>query len=166
MLLWRLVRTSRLALYGLIAIAAGIAVSGYGLLHQLPKEAELQTVEGRVEKATKVTTRRRRGGESVSYKLEIKDQKGNDLTLTLPSAEITQAQVITVLNARRMVAKFDAENDVYVLSADGRQMIDYITTLKRRQSSDAFLVTGGMYAGLAGLLVMFVGWFWNRRHLA
>ena len=161
-----LIRHSRLVKYGLLGIVAGIGMTGYGLLHQLPAEADLQSVTGAVEKATKVTTKRRRGGESINYKLEVKGEKGETLELTLPAAEITEPQVLAVLNAKTMSAKFDAESDVYVLSANGRQIIDYATTRKRRESSDAFLAQAGGAAAGGGVLLGLIGFLWNRKKFA
>ena len=161
-----LVRYSKMVQYGLLAILAGIGMAGYGLLHQLPAEADLQTVSGVVEKATKVTTRRRRGGESVSYKLEVKGEKGEQLELTIPAAEISEIQVRAVLNAKAMSAKYDGESDVYVLTADGRSVITYATTRARRASTDTSLAEFGGIAAGAGVVLALIGFLWNRRKLA
>lgn len=161
-----LVRYSKMVQYGMLAVLAGIGMAGYGLLHQLPAEADLQTVSGVVEKATRVTTKRRRGGESVSYKLEIKGDKGEQLELTIPAAEISEIQVRTVLNAKAMSAKYDGESDVYVLTADGKPVITYAATRARRASTDASLAEFGGIAAGAGVVLALIGFLWNRRKLA
>lgn len=163
----QLIKMSKLALWGLLAIVGGIGAFGYAKLHALPEEAQLQVVDGRIEKATKVTTRRRRSGESVSYEMVVKKVgDGTEIKLSMPAAEISEAQVRTVLNAQRMQAKFDAENDVYVLVADGRPLITYAATRARRISSDKTMADIGAGVGAGGLLLLLVGWLWNRRRLA
>ncbi len=167
MKLIQLIKISRLALWGLLAIVGGIGAFGYGKLHEIPAEAQLQVVDGRVEKATKVTTKRRRGGESVRYEMVVrKVGDGSEITLSLPAAEISEMQVRTLLSAQRMQAKYDAENDVYVLVADERPIITYETTRARRISSDKTTADIGAAAGAGGLLLLLVGWLWNRRKLA
>lgn len=167
MKLFQLIKMSRLALWGLLALVGGSGAFGYSKLHAIPEEAELQVVDGRIEKATKVTTRRRRGGESVSYEMVVKKVgDGTEIKLSMPAAEITEAQVRTVLNAQRMQARFDAENDVYVLVADGRPLITYATTRARRIASDKTMADIGAAVGAGGLLLVMIGWLWNRRRLA
>jgi CRISPR/Cas system CSM-associated protein Csm2 small subunit len=102
----------------------------------------------------------------VTYELDVTDEKDGQLKLTLPAEELTEQQAREVASSRTMTAKFDSERDIYVLIADGRTILSYETTRRRREASDAELARFGSMALSGGLPLLLVGWLWNRRKLA
>jgi hypothetical protein len=161
-----LVKRSTLLKYGLLGMAAGVglAVWGFASDQSMPERAALQKIEGEITKATQITTKRRRSGESVRYELEVKGAAPEPIKLSIPQREISEAQVRAILPTR-IVAEFDAENDVYVLTSNGRPVLTYENSVKNRQSTNRDLEIGG--AALSGFsaLVALVGFGWTRRKI-
>jgi hypothetical protein len=162
-----LVQRSSLLKYGLLGIAGGIglAIFGFASDQSMPERAALQKIEGEITKATQITTKRRRGGESVRYELIVKGVAPDPVSLTIPQKEISEAQVRSILPTR-IAAEYDAENDVYVLSSNGRSILTYEGSVKSRNEGNKGLeAMGGGIAGLSGLVAA-IGFLWTRRKVA
>jgi hypothetical protein len=162
-----LVQRSSLLKYGLIGIAGGIGLTIWGFAsdQSMPERAALQKIEGEITKATQITTKRRRGGESVRYELIVKGAAPEPVSLTIPQKEISEAQVRSILPTR-IAAEYDAENDVYVLTSNGRSILTYEGSVKSRNEGNKGLeMMGGGIAGLSGLVAA-VGFLWTRRKVA
>jgi hypothetical protein len=161
-----LVRRSTLLKYGLLGVAAGVglAIWGFASDQSMPERAALQKVEGEITKATQITTKRRRSGESVRYELVVKSAAPEPITLSIPQKEISEMQVRAILPTR-IVAEYDAENDVYVLTSNGRPVLTYENSVKNRQNSNRDMeVIGGSLAGLSGVVAL-IGFGWTRRKI-
>jgi hypothetical protein len=161
-----LVQRSSLLKYGLLGIAAGVglAVWGFASDQSMPERAALQKIEGEITKATQITTKRRRSGESVRYELVVKGPAPEPITLSIPQREISEMQVRSILPTR-IVAEFDAENDVYVLTSNGRPILTYEGSVKSRQSNNQTLeIMGASLAGLSGVVAL-IGFGWTRRKI-
>jgi hypothetical protein len=161
-----LVKRSSLLKYGLLGLAAGVGLTIWGFAsdQSMPERAALQKVEGEITKATQITTRRKRGGESVRYEILVKGDAPEPIKLSIPQKEISEAQVRSILSAK-VAAEFDAENDVYVLSANGRSIMTYENSVKVRQASNRDMEMMGMsLAGLSGVVAL-IGFGWTRRKL-
>jgi hypothetical protein len=162
-----LVQRSTLLKYGLLGVAAGIGLAVFGFVsdQSMPERAALQKIEGEITKATQVTTKRRRGGESVRYELVVKGSAPEPITLSVPQKEISEAQVRSILPTR-VTAEFDKENDVYVLTSNGRSVLTYEGSVKNRQASNASMeVIGGVISALSALLAA-IGFWWTKRKVA
>ncbi len=161
-----LVERSSLLKYGLLGMAAGVglAVFGFASDQSMPERAALQKVEGEITKATQVTTKRKRGGESVRYELTVKGAAPEPVTLSIPQKEISEAQVRAILPTR-IAAEYDGENDVYVLTSNGRSILTYEGSVKSRQDGNRGLeIMGGGVFGLSSLVAL-AGFGWTRRKL-
>jgi hypothetical protein len=161
-----LVERSAMLKYGLLGVAAGIglAIWGFASDQSMPERAALQSIEGQITKATQITTKRKRGGESIRYELEVKGAAPEPIKLSIPQKEISEAQVRAILPTR-VKAEFDAENDVYVLTSNGRPILTYEGSVKSRQDGNRGLeIMGGALAGFSGL-VAGIGFLWTRRKI-
>jgi hypothetical protein len=159
-----LVKRSVLLKYGLLGVAAGIglAIWGFASDQSMPERAALQTIEGQITKATQITTKRKRGGESVRYELVVKGAAPEPITLSIPQKEISEAQVRSIMPTR-IKAEFDAENDVYVLSSNGQSVLTYDNSVKNRKDGNQTLeIMGGSLAGFSTLIAA-IGFMWTRR---
>jgi hypothetical protein len=161
-----IVERSTLLKYGLLGVAAGVglAIWGFASDQSMPERAALQKIEGQIVKATQVTTKRKRGGESVRYELEVKGAGPDPIKLAIPQKEISEAQVRAIMPTR-VAAEFDAENDVYVLTSNGRPVLTYEGSVKSRQDGNRSLeVMGGVVSGLSGVVAL-IGFGWTRRKI-
>jgi hypothetical protein len=162
-----LVKRSSLLKYGLLGIVAGIGLAGFGLAsdQSMPERAALQKIEGQITKATQVTTKRKRGGESVRYQLEVKGAAAEPITITIPQKDISEAQVRSLLPTR-IAAEFDAENDVYVLTSNGRPVLTYENSVKSRQDGNKALEIMGALLSAFSAFIAAIGFWWTRRKVA
>jgi hypothetical protein len=161
-----LVARSALLKYGLLGVAAGVglAIWGFASDQSMPERAALQKIEGQIVKATQVTTKRKRGGESVRYELEVKGAGPEPIKLSIPQKEISEMQVRAIMPTR-VSAEFDAENDVYVLTSNGRPVLTYEGSVKSRQDGNRNLeIMGAALSGFSGL-VAGIGFLWTRRKI-
>jgi hypothetical protein len=159
-----LVKRSTLLKYGLLGMAAGVglAVWGFASDQSMPERAALQKVEGQITKATQITTKRKRGGESVRYQLEVKGAAPEPITITIPQKDISETQVRSLLPTR-IVAEFDAENDVYVLTSNGRPVLTYENSVKSRQEGNKGLEVMGALLSAFSAFVAAIGFWWTKR---
>jgi hypothetical protein len=161
-----LVQRSAMLKYGLLGIAAGIglAIFGFASDQSMPERAALQKIEGEITKATQVTTTRKRGGQSVRYDLVIKGAAPEPVTLSIPQKEISEAQVKSILPTR-IVAEYDSENDVYVLTSNGRTVISYENAVKSRQDNNNSLEIIGAIISVLSAMLAGIAFWWTRRKL-
>lgn len=162
-----LLKRSFLLKYGLLAVAVGLGLAIYGFAsdQSMPERASLQKIEGQITKATQITTKRRRGGESVRYELIVKGSAPEPVTLSIPQKEISEAQVRAILPAR-IVAEYDGENDVYVLTAAGRPILTYEGSVRSRHDGNRGLEIMGGLLSLAGAAFAGFGFLWTKRKIA
>lgn len=162
-----LVQRSSLLKYGLLGIAIGFGLVFWGFAsdQSMPERAALQKIEGEITQARQITTKRRRGGESVRYELTLKGSGPEPVTLTIPQKEISEGQVRAILPAR-IVAEFDAESDVYVLTANGRSVLTYEGSVKSRQDGNRTMEIIGAILSMFSALVAAIGFLWTRRKVA
>lgn len=148
---------------GLLGIALGAVLMAYSAAFGLPARSSLNTVDGTVAEATRITrtaTRRGQGARvtGVDFVLSIaKPGGGEPIKLSIPSDEITQDQVVALIG-KPVKAEYDGERDVYALSSQGREVISYNTAWKKR--ADAIQVwaeRGKFFLALAVPLAL-VGW--------
>jgi hypothetical protein len=161
-----IVQRSSMLKYGLLGIAAGIglAIWGFASDQSMPERAALQKIEGQITKATQITTKRKRGGESVRYELVVQGSAAEPISLTIPQKEISEAQVRAILPTR-VAAEFDAENDVYVLTSNGRPVLTYENSVKSRQDGNRGLeIMGGLLSAAAALLAA-LGYLLTKRKI-
>ncbi len=161
-----LVQRSALLKYGLLGIAAGIglAIFGFASDQSMPERAALQKIEGEITKATQITTTRKRGGQSVRYELVIKGASPEPVTLSIPQKEISEAQVKSILPTK-IVAEYDSENDVYVLTSNGRPVISYENAVKSRQDNNNSLEIIGAIISIVSAMLAGIAFWWTRRKL-
>jgi hypothetical protein len=161
-----LVQRSALLKYGLLGIAAGIglAIFGFASDQSMPERAALQKIEGEITKATQITTTRKRGGQSVRYELVIKGTSPEPITLSIPQKEISEAQVKSILPTK-IAAEYDSENDVYVLTSNGRTVISYENAVKSRQDNNNSLEIIGAIISVLSAMLAGIAFWWTRRKL-
>jgi hypothetical protein len=161
-----LIGRSSLLKYGLLGIAGGIGVVIFGLAsdQSMPERAALQKIEGQITAATQVTTKRRRGGESVRYELTVQGASSEPVKLSIPQREISEAQVRAILPTR-IVAEYDAESDVYVLASNGRPVLTYENSVKSRHDGNKTMeILGAILAGCSGFVAA-IGFWWTKRKM-
>lgn len=161
-----LVRQSAMLKYALLGVLAGIGLVIFGFVsdNSMPEQASLQTIEGNVTRATKVTTQRRRGGTSVRYELTVQPASGEPVKLSIPEAEISEMQVRGIVD-ERITARYNAENDVYMLNAGSRALITYENTVRIRHEANRTLeIVGALVLALSGAVAGIAAW-WTRRRL-
>jgi hypothetical protein len=161
-----LVQRSAMLKYGLLGIAAGIglAIFGFASDQSMPERAALQKIEGEITKATQITTTRKRGGQSVRYELVIKGASPEPVTLSIPQKEISEAQVKSILPTK-IAAEYDSENDVYVLTSNGRPVISYENAVKSRQDNNNSLEIIGAIISVLSAMLAGIAFWWTRRKL-
>jgi hypothetical protein len=157
-----IVRNSYLAMLAGIGLAVGIGMLGYSVLSGPPSRASLQTVEGSISEASRVTrTSRRTRSTSTYYELTLKPTGGAaDMKLRIPSVEIGETDVRSIIG-RPVRAEFDSEQDVYVLTQGTREVLTFANTLERRKLSFRQYYVDGIalviFSSLLGLLGLFLG---------
>jgi hypothetical protein len=148
-----------LIILGILIMGAGVFVTSMGHAG-VPDRAALTEISGVLERATKVT-RKRRGTTSVSYELSIRATSA-EVKLTLPEREISEEMVRSLLGGP-IVALYSGEKDVWELTSGNTKIIDYQVTRQSRVETQAFEAAVGPYVGGGGLLVSLAGVFWLFR---
>jgi uncharacterized protein YneF (UPF0154 family) len=160
-----LFQRSTLLKYGTLGCLAGVGMIAFGLYsdNTMPARANLQKVEGRITEAVEKTRKGRRSGTTVTYELTIAGSGGQPVKLTIPQREISRSQVEAIMPTA-VSAEFDAENDVYVLTSNGRPVITYEKAVESRQSTNRFLEgMGAILFAVAGLLAGLGYWLAKRK---
>jgi hypothetical protein len=160
-----LVQRSVMLKYGLLGALGGVGLIAFGLYsdNTIPARANLQKIDGRITEAVEKTRKGRRSGTTVTYELTISPQGGPPVKLTIPQREISRSQVEAIIPTP-VSAEFDAENDVYVLTSNGRPVISYEKAVASRHSSNNFLegLGASLLAG-AGLMGALGYWLAKRK---
>jgi len=148
---------------GLVLLVIAALLTAYASSSGLPSRSSLSTVEGRVMEATQITHTKGRRGQaasvtSVDFQLAIQAPGSTDtVKLTIPSNEITRAQVTALIN-ERVRAEYDGERDVYALSSGGKEVITYDASWNKRATAiQVWAERGKLFFGLAIPLVL-IGW--------
>lgn len=160
--LLNIIRLSNLVKLAGLGLAVGIGMLVYSVMSGPPSRASLQSVEGSVSEASRVTRTSRRTRSTESYfEMTLKPTGGAaDLKLRIPSIEIAEPEVRSLIG-RPIRAEFDSEKDVYVLSAAGREVLTYTNSLERRKLSFRQYYVDGIaltiFSALLGLIGLFLG---------
>jgi hypothetical protein len=159
-----LIKLSAFLKYGLLVLVAGVGLMGYALIsdHSIPQKNDLQQVAGAMTGATRVTTKRKRGGESVKYELTFNTKEKGELKATIPYDEINEMQVRSLFG-KALVITYDGDNDIYALTANNQPVMTYENTVKARHKSNASLGQIGIVLASLGGLGALVGFFLARR---
>jgi hypothetical protein len=161
-----LVKHSAMLKYGLLGVIGGLGLTIFGLVsdNSMPERSALQKIEGEITEATKITTKGRRSGTSVKYKLAVTGAGGTTATLTIPEGEITEFQVRSIMPTR-IAAEYDSESDVYVLSSNGKPVFTYEQAVAKRHDNNRFLEGAGLLGALLAGLIAGIGYLWTKRKL-
>ncbi|MGL5735219.1 MAG: hypothetical protein ACRCYS_10180 [Beijerinckiaceae bacterium] len=159
-----LIKLSAFLKYGLLALIAGIGLFGWSMTTDLtmPARSELQTVEGLVTSAKRVTVKRRRGGESVHFELTVDAKDAPGLKLKIPQAAVTEASVRRVIG-RPTRFETDGGTDVYVMATGGQEFVTYAQSVKSRHESNVVMAQIGAAIAGFGLLLAGLGYGLARR---
>ncbi|MGL4240382.1 MAG: hypothetical protein ACRCTI_04640 [Beijerinckiaceae bacterium] len=162
----RIASNSLLVWLAALALLVGAGMLGYSAISGPPSRASLQTVEGTITEASRVTrTSRRTRTTTTYYEMALKPAAGAaELKLRVPSIEIAETDVRSLIN-RPVKAEFDSEKDVYVLSTGGREVLTYANTLERRNLSFRQYYVDGIALMIAGSALLVVGFLWGMRKL-
>lgn len=159
-------RASKLVKIALLGLLLGAGLAAYGQSARVPPRASLQSIEATVAGATQITrTRRRSGTTSTEYELRLKPAQAGaaEVRLTIPAGDIGEPQ-IRLLLGRPVRAEFDRENDVYVLSQGGREVLGYERSVARRKVEYRQFVVGGTWLlGGSAVLLLVAGLLTWRR---
>jgi hypothetical protein len=155
-----LFRPIGLMLLGFAATALGLVMT-FADPKAIPAKTELKDAAGLLDQATKVT-KKKRATSSVHYELEIVDQSGTTVKLTLPEAEIGE-QTVRSLFGKPVQALYADDRDVWQLMAGSTSIIDYEATKIKRIKSQADVRESGPYVAGVGFMVVLSGFFWWSR---
>lgn len=159
-------RKSLLVWLALLGLAVGTGMIGYAALSTIPARASLQTAEGVVSDASRVTrTSRRTRSTSVHYDITLRLSAGGaELKLRVPGNEIGETDVRSLIG-RTVRAEFDSAQDVYVLRSGNREVLTYQNTVERRQLALRQYHVDGIALLLGSSLVMLLGFGLGYRKL-
>ena len=151
-----LVKLSALLKYGLLGLLIGAGLSAYALIadNTMPERSALQTIEGTVTGASRVSVKRRRGGESIHYELKVATKDNPELKLKIPQAAMAE------LGIRRIIGQLtqfetDDGSDVFVVRSQGQALLSYEQSVKTRHASNSSLLSVGLaLAGFAALIAL------------
>ena len=162
MLFRLLFRPIGIIVLGLGAIALGISFI-FGDPADLPAKASLQQMQGVLQSATKITTKRR-GSTTVNYELEVKAPSGVAEKFKLPEREISEQQVKDLIS-EPVAVLYSTSRDVWELVTGPRKVIEYDRTFAARKRSIEENIAAAPYIVVGGLLGMIAGafWWWRRR---
>lgn len=161
-----IIRASVIVKLAALGLAVGIGMLGYGIFTSAPPRASLQTAEGVVSEASRITHTSRRTRSTNSYfELTFRPQGGGDeLKLRIPSVEIGETEVRSLIG-RVVRAEFDSERDVYVLRSGNRDVLSYENTLERRKLSFRQYYVDGIALLIASAVLMLLGFALGYRKL-
>jgi hypothetical protein len=155
---------------GLLLTVAGSVLMVIAGQIGLPSRSSLGTVEGTVTEATQVTrtaTRRGQGARvtGVHFVITIVPARGGEaVKLSMPSDEISREQVVSVIR-RQVKAEYDGERDVYALTSEGRTVISYDETWRKRSSAIQVWAERGKFLLGLGIPLALIGWPLGQRKL-
>lgn len=159
-------RNSILVMLSALGLVVGIGMLGYSVFTGPPSRASLQTAEGTITEASRVTrTSRRTRTTSVYFEMTLRQANGAaELKLRIPNTEIAETDVRSLIG-RPVRAEFDSEQDIYVLRSGAREVLTYENTLERRRLSFRQYYVDGIALTIASSLVMLLGFFLGYRKL-
>ncbi len=131
--LFAIARSSWIVMLAAAGLLVGAGMIGYSLMSGPPSRASLQTIDGTITEASRTTRKNRRTGSTTSYyELTLKPANGStELKLRIPTIEMAESDVRSLIT-RSVKAEFDSEQDVFVLSSGGREVLTYANSLERR----------------------------------
>ena len=162
----KIARNSFIVMIAALGLAVGVGMLGYSVLSGPPARASLQTAEGTISEASRVSrTNRRTRTTSVYFELTLRPTNGAaEMKLRIPSLEIGETEVRSLIG-RPVRAEFDSEQDVYVLRSGNRDVMTYENTLERRQMSFRQYYVDGIALVIGSSLLLLLGFFLGYRKL-
>ncbi len=159
-------RKSFLVMISIIGLAVGLGMVGYAAWSAPHARASLQTAEGVVSDAARVSrTSRRTRSTSVHYNITLRPKDGGaELALQVPGNEIGETDVRSLIG-RMVRAEFDSERDVYVLRSGNRDVLTYENTVERRNLALLQYHVDGIALLIGSSLVMLLGFLLGYRRL-
>ncbi len=163
-------RNSLIVLIAAGAIVIGAGMLGYSVLTGPPSRSSLQTVEGTITEASRVTrTSRRSGSTNAYYEMTLKRTGGaSDMKLRVPSIEMAEPDVRALIG-RPVRAELDSESDVYVLRTGDREVLTFENSMERRKLNFRQYYVDGIALLTGGSVLLVIGFalgFWKRRKSA
>lgn len=151
---------------GALGLVVGFGMFGYSVITGPPTRASLQTVEGTISEASRVTRRSRRTGSTNSYfEMTLKPVAGAaDLKLRVPTIEMAEPDVRSLIG-RPVRAEFDSEQDVYVLRSGNREVLTFENTMERRKLSFRQYYVDGIALVIGGSVLLVIGFLLGLRKL-
>jgi len=149
-----------------LGLGIGAGMMGYAALSKLPARDSLQTSEGVVSDASRVSrASRRTGATSVHYDITLRlSADGAEVKLSVPGNEIGETDVRSLIG-RTVRAEFESEQDVYVLRSGNREVLTYRNTVERRKLALRQYHVDGIALLLGSSLVMLLGFLLGYRKL-
>lgn len=149
-----------------LGLAVGIGMVGYSVISAPPARDALQTVEGTISGASRVTRTSKRTRTTTSYyEMTLKPAAGAaEFKLRVPTIEMAESDVRALIG-RPVKAEFDSEQDVYVLSHAGREVLTYANSLERRNLNFRQYYVDGIALMIAGAVLAVIGFFFGFRKL-
>lgn len=162
----KIARNSLVVWGAALCLAVGIGMIGYSAISSPPTRDSLQTAEGMISGASRVTRTSKRTRTTTSYyEMTLKLGTGtSDIKLRVPTIEIAESEVRALIG-RVVKAEFDSEQDVYVLSQGGRELLTYTNSLVRRNLNLRQYHVDGIALVIAGIVLGVVGFFFGLRKL-
>lgn len=162
----KIARNSLIVWGAALCLVVGIGMVGYSAISAPPARASLQNAEGTISGASRVTRTNKRSRATTSYyEMTLKPAAGTaDLKLRVPTIEMAESDVRALIG-RNVKAEFDSEQDVYVLSQGGREVLTYTNSLERRNLNFRQYHVDGIALMIAGLVLAIVGFFFGLRKL-
>lgn len=159
-------RSSWLVMLAAAGIAIGAGMLGYSILSGPPSRESLQTVEGTITEASRVTRKSRRTGSITAYYEMTLKPAGNaaELKLRVPTIEMAESDVRSLIT-RPVKAEFDSEQDVYVLSSGNREVLTYRNSLERRNLNFRQYYVDGIAIMIGSAVALMIGFFMGFRKL-
>jgi hypothetical protein len=162
----KIARNSYLVMFSALGILIGAGMLVYSAVSAPPTRDSLQTVEGTITEASRVTRKKRRSGSTTSYyEMTLKPKAGSaDLKLRVPTIEMAETDVRSLLG-RPVKAEFDSEQDVYVLSSGTREVLTYQNSLERRNLNFRQYHVDGIALMTGSGVILMIGFLLGYRKL-
>ena len=152
---------------GVIGLVFTALMFVYSIVHIPFAEANLYSVNGKLEKGTRDLTFLGRYARryAVEYRLDVRAETGNLVNLKVTGDQLSNNASPGVLNAETVSAKYSILGDVYTLSANGKSIFEYDSTRLRLERSHSDINLACLMLGALSLAMMFNGWLSHRKSI-